>query len=586
MEALLKIAAGFDQRPMIASGEMRSLLEKDPARFAKNALILVRTDDHSTGSQNALTLLVTNDLIIDSLCDPRALLQQDANRIAKRISETIDKFLDVKLARTLLSANGKPPAVIDRAAVDRVLEILSHISDGSHIMTLLTQLLQHSDERVRSKVALLIGRINRNLQWVEQRMGEADPRVRANAIESLWGMESPEAQRIFQMAMCDKNNRVAGNGALALYRCGNLSSIEALIGMLNRDDCTFRSTAAWAMSETGDPRFLPFLTPLITSSDPIVRRNIFKAVSKIRERMKRLGEIDNLKVVIVGAVTNGNKRRLTIAATDRAVRPVQNLKPTDFVVADTGQVINNFSVEESRPNDHLSAGIAVQRGMDQEHTSAIHDAMRVILRHKSKLDPWGVIRYLDQPAPKAIEFSLKSAMLAHGSGGASETAVLEEEAVTESVNIHFSRDPQSLLEICESAGTRDSAAPDLASAVAQLISAIVSQAGSRHIFFFAGAQVNDDAWASLGRTAREGRITLNGFLIGAQPGKAMEQACIRSGGSCTAVQSLSALADACERSAMQMCANYTLSYDLPPGSTGPIKLQIFSDYGFGEHPRS
>lgn len=53
------------------------------------------------------------------------------------------------------------------------------------------------------------------------RLGESDPRVRANAIESLWGVDSPEARTLLSFATNDANNRVVGNALLGLYHLGN-----------------------------------------------------------------------------------------------------------------------------------------------------------------------------------------------------------------------------------------------------------------------------------------------------------------------------------------------------------------------------
>ena len=58
------------------------------------------------------------------------------------------------------------------------------------------------------KVARMAGRLLRNLRWLEMRLSDPDPRVRANAVESLWGVNSPEARSLFLTAARDPHHRV------------------------------------------------------------------------------------------------------------------------------------------------------------------------------------------------------------------------------------------------------------------------------------------------------------------------------------------------------------------------------------------
>jgi hypothetical protein len=64
---------------------------------------------------------------------------------------------------------------------------------------------------VRSKAALLIGRISRNSQWAEQGVSESDRRVGASAVESLWGMNTAAAREAFFRAARDEHHRIAAN---------------------------------------------------------------------------------------------------------------------------------------------------------------------------------------------------------------------------------------------------------------------------------------------------------------------------------------------------------------------------------------
>jgi len=51
-------------------------------------------------------------------------------------------------------------------------------------------------QRIRSKVALVIGRVSHNGKWAESRLADPDARVRANAVESMWDVDTAEARAL------------------------------------------------------------------------------------------------------------------------------------------------------------------------------------------------------------------------------------------------------------------------------------------------------------------------------------------------------------------------------------------------------
>ena len=97
------------------------------------------------------------------------------------------------------------------------MEILGEISDRILILPSLMRLLRNANPHLRSKAALMIGRGSRSLTWAKRRLTDSDTRVRANAVEALWGMDTPEARELLDAASRDGNNRVAGNAWLGLY---------------------------------------------------------------------------------------------------------------------------------------------------------------------------------------------------------------------------------------------------------------------------------------------------------------------------------------------------------------------------------
>src|ERR1035437_10930718 len=113
------------------------------------------------------------------------------------------------------------------------------------------------------------------------RLGESDPRVRANAIESLWGVDSPEARTLLNFAANDANTRVVGNALLGLYYLGESSVLADVVKLAAHDSALSRSSAAWVMGVAGDPRFAETLRRMISDPDAVVRKRVFAALGQI-----------------------------------------------------------------------------------------------------------------------------------------------------------------------------------------------------------------------------------------------------------------------------------------------------------------
>ena len=140
---------------------------------------------------------------------------------------------------------------------------------------------RHSDPHVRSKAVLIIGRGNPASSWLQNRFAEPDPRIRANTVEALWGVDTADARGLLLAAARDDNNRVAGNALLALYRLGEASAEPELRKMAESESAMFRATSAWAMGEIADPRFAGLLARLVGDSNQMVRKRAFAALGKI-----------------------------------------------------------------------------------------------------------------------------------------------------------------------------------------------------------------------------------------------------------------------------------------------------------------
>ena len=135
---------------------------------------------------------------------------------------------------------------------------------------------------MRSKAALLIGRISRNPQWAEQGVSESDRRVGASAVESLWGMNTAAAREAFFRAARDEHHRIAANGIVGMYLLGDECSIPFLFHLSESEKPLACAAAAWAIGHLEDPRFVPRLARLMEDSCPITRKGAFRAMARVR----------------------------------------------------------------------------------------------------------------------------------------------------------------------------------------------------------------------------------------------------------------------------------------------------------------
>jgi HEAT repeat protein len=113
-------------------------------------------------------------------------------------------------------------------------------------------------------------------------MNHADPRVRANVVESLWEVPGAEICGILRLATTDKNHRVAANGLIGLYRFEPETAVEGIRSLSAQEQPHSRAAAAFAMGKIADPQFLPDLARLIRDPEAAVRTRAIRAVVQVQ----------------------------------------------------------------------------------------------------------------------------------------------------------------------------------------------------------------------------------------------------------------------------------------------------------------
>jgi len=282
---LERLIRDFEFNSAMSKRDMRRLLEKDPQAILRSACRILKASSEGPGAAFAMEQLWSHPILIAGLVDPALLPLPAAVEFAKRW-QAYDSSLDIKLLHKGFPSEDGGVHEIDIIRAKRALAIVSELPANRRVLLPLVSLMCSSDERVRSKAAAIYGRTCQNPDWVHKRLGEDDARVRANAVESLWGQDSDLVRAVLQEASRDRNHRVAVNALIGLH----LSGVEGVAGTLQQmalaSDPMARAAAAFGMGRILQDEFKPALEILLKDSHPNVRGRALKALIQIRRQQQ------------------------------------------------------------------------------------------------------------------------------------------------------------------------------------------------------------------------------------------------------------------------------------------------------------
>jgi len=339
-ELLRTLATNFGSNTAMAAKAMREVYKRDPGGFAPAVAEVLRTGENLPGAQYLLAILLGESDWLQAFCDPAKYSLDQSLELVRR-ARKLDPATDVKLVKMLNAV--KCGVEEESRFASRVLEVLERSPDPSTALPALRQLRQCSNEFVRSKAALLIGRITHNPQWADQGETETDPRVQANAVESLWGLKTPAAREAFFAAATKEHHRIAANGIVGLYRMGDELSIPFLFHLSDAEKPLSRAAAAWAMGFLEDPRFLPRLSRLMSDPDEVTRKGAYKSVAKVRRKMTELRAAGQLRVQLRDVECRSEKHRVRLLVTRDEVL-LKGLDVRRFIVWSGPDVVEEISV--------------------------------------------------------------------------------------------------------------------------------------------------------------------------------------------------------------------------------------------------
>ena len=288
MDSVLeKYVQVFPTHPVETGRKIRELFDLGPEEFEQEAHAVLRGYRPSQGMHYVLGVLASHSRLVPALCR----LAEDPNfPIASLVdnASALEPGLEARLTKELEKAASEN----DPQARGSLMKLLDACRRGSSLVPALSRLVQSADHHVSSKATLLAGRSVESLGWFQERMADPEPRIRANAVEALWNSHYPWAAEIYELGRHDSHPRVVANSLVGLYLEGTLDALRGLLEMTTDGDAGFRTSAAWALGQIGDPRGLPALRQLLAEPPGRTTRNALAAIRRIGalQADRRLGE--------------------------------------------------------------------------------------------------------------------------------------------------------------------------------------------------------------------------------------------------------------------------------------------------------
>ena len=273
----------FDSSPL-ARGFLRRLANESPAMFLAAAMKHLRSNENSNGHRYLAVLALRQDELTGYLASPANATREVARNLFLRFLG-VDPSFDVKLARKLPDRNSTKQAnAFTVTQSTRALDILDQTSRGRRLLPIVGHLPHVADDRIAAKATLFVGRRVMSPAWSAAQLAREEQRIRANAVEAIWGFHSPAAVHLFEMCVKDRNNRVLGNALLGLHILGHRSIEAELLSMARTEAPEYRSTAAWAMGRTAQEKWVDALTVMVRDEHPQVRGMAFRSLKAIRQK--------------------------------------------------------------------------------------------------------------------------------------------------------------------------------------------------------------------------------------------------------------------------------------------------------------
>lgn len=381
----------YEDDPGVCSKLLRNSALAQPSQFLRFSQTAIAERPVSRVLKFIAGLAISAG-IIPVLLDTFSTNRQAAGTLAKRLLECEPRF-DVMLADYLLQPT--PGITHDESIYHAVLDLLDQISESDLLVPNVLKLLKHANPKVRSKAALFVGSRTQNMAWAARGTQEFDARVRANIIESLFGLNSEFVIQMFRNHVSDENNRVAGNAVYGLYQLGEVESIAKIYDLGRHPEARFRNTAAWLMGKTGDPRFSASCLELMNDADEIVRAQAFKGLGELRKAMRAAASLPQFRASVI-QVKRNERETAIVTVTEPNGEPVRRIQPIHFIVkaGHPSKPLREFAVEEYESRTSLNVGFVLCLPVHASEAleRSFVDGLQGLTQHRRSKDRWSVVK--------------------------------------------------------------------------------------------------------------------------------------------------------------------------------------------------
>jgi hypothetical protein len=550
IELAMQVCA--DDRPA-GQRTLQSLMDENRQGFIGAAVALQSRPD-APGYEELMKLLARSDELVSRLCNPDFFTKEASIELARQIL-LFEPQLDTRLVRLLPVRGGTVSDIANSATIERILELLEAVSTSAKIVNPLAYLMRDPNPRLRAKAALLIGRRVQNTRLAEECLqNQGDARVRANAVESLWGMNSAAASDVFRSAAKDPNNRVKGNALLGLYRLRDQGAIAPILAMAADPRPPFRATAAWTIGQTADPRFLPVLKKLARDLYASVRNNAAKAIPLLPERCQTPDRLQ-LRTLWQEEVPDGQCRQY-IQAFRPEGEPLRGLAPIQFILWQDQKLVTNYQAIERDITEPLGVGFVLcqDSGISGEVLKSAEEAVLGCLVLKRPVHRWAFGKFASIREPARPD-------------GRIEPAV-------------FLPDNGKLQKSIEASPMETNLISTTLAALGWLLPGVTKSPGRRHLILLAEGQfVPPPEMEAYAASAVETKVALHAVTLGS-PNPSLKSMCQRTEGFVVEAADASELAAAYSKLYMALMHHYEILFR--PEPKGPVRLEVYSDAGHGE----
>jgi HEAT repeats len=287
------------------------------------------------------------------IADTRQFDLAEASELA-RLALKKDAHFDEQLVEFVKQNSGGTPE-----QMIRILDVLQNVCPDQRLFRHLCG-FKSTEPRVRSKVALIMGRLVHDTDWLRWQLADSEPRVRANAVEG-WRGWSAEARSVLLEASRDPHHRVAANAALSLHTVGDPAGGALLFSMLRHTDEMFRRAALWAIGVSRDGRFTAAVAGIAERAAGEEKAAADKVLARLRKltaveqffsvRKVRIGQLqshaDGQRMIRVHCFVGGSAKWLA---------PPQ-LSARDFIVTEGGKPVEEYSFHWPAVREALNLAI-------------------------------------------------------------------------------------------------------------------------------------------------------------------------------------------------------------------------------------